>query len=475
MRVNSNKRVQDREETPQTDVSRILWLSSILFVILGGYWLLRSLKDPIMSAISGIEYIPQAKVVSLFLSFLLVAVYNKLLDLMPKHKLFYLMGLAFGTLFTIIGIILMHPTLGLSNTSPSPCRLLGWISYCSIESFGSLVVQAYWAIVNANVDVHFAKQNFGYIIAVAQIGSILGPTAATQAETFGIPFLFLGGAGCSFFVVLVMYLYIQEYGDDSDSNEHGTVESIKHLESNAPLLKQNAYETKTAKSDGGVLEAFVLLYRHNFVKGIFCISSLFMVNVTIMDYMLKLLITHRYEIEYANDPHASTQAFTTFMGYFGQVTNCVSFLFSLFGTKIFIQKLGFSKTLIAFPVLLLICTIVLWHSPNLWCVFFALIVIKGMSYALNNPTKEILYQCTSDPIKFKCKSWIDTFGQRSAKAVGSLIANAFTSSLYDLNNYGTLVGAILAIFLIWVSKAMGSKFEELQASGMKVSDNKGCK
>jgi AAA family ATP:ADP antiporter len=41
-----------------------------------------------------------------------------------------------------------------------------------------------------------------------------------------------------------------------------------------------------------------------------------------------------------------------------------------------------------------------------------MMVIKGMSYALNNPTKEILYQMTSINIKFKCKSWIDTFGQR---------------------------------------------------------------
>jgi AAA family ATP:ADP antiporter len=61
-----------------------------------------------------------------------------------------------------------------------------------------------------------------------------------------------------------------------------------------------------------------------------------------------------------------------------------------------------------------------------------MMIMKGMSYALNNPTKEILYQMTSTQIKFKCKSWIDTFGQRSAKAGGSIVTNAFASSIVDL-------------------------------------------
>lgn len=37
------------------DLLRVLWLSSTLFFIVGGYWLLRSLKDPIMSVINGVS------------------------------------------------------------------------------------------------------------------------------------------------------------------------------------------------------------------------------------------------------------------------------------------------------------------------------------------------------------------------------------------------------------------------------------
>ncbi len=56
------------------DLLRVLWLSITLFFVVGGYWLLRSLKDPIMSVINGVEYIPSAKIASLFVVFGLVIV-----------------------------------------------------------------------------------------------------------------------------------------------------------------------------------------------------------------------------------------------------------------------------------------------------------------------------------------------------------------------------------------------------------------
>ena len=96
--------------------------------------------------------------------------------------------------------------------------------------------------------------------------------------------------------------------------------------------------------------------------------------------------------------------------------------------------------------------------------------IKAMSYALNNPTKEILYQVTSSAVKFKCKSWIDTFGQRGSKAAGSIITNAFADSLVQLVNYGTLVGVVIGGFTLWVADYMGKQFETLHKNDEKVGE-----
>ena len=75
----------------EDDFWRVVMLAGTLFFVVGGYWLLRTIKDPIMSSIDGVEYIPQAKIASLFVVFGLVVVYNKLLDNYPKHHVFYMM------------------------------------------------------------------------------------------------------------------------------------------------------------------------------------------------------------------------------------------------------------------------------------------------------------------------------------------------------------------------------------------------
>jgi AAA family ATP:ADP antiporter len=378
---------------------------------------------------------------------------NKLLDLYPKHHVFYMMGGAYGVAFTVMGLLLMHPSIGLPNTNSDPSRVLGWISYCTIESFGSMVVQCYWALVNASVDVHFAKKHFGTIIAGAQIGSILGPSLATQADTLGVPTLYLFGSVVMFFMVAAMYGYIDRFGVSEEAAE-----------------SSGSSSKKTGKSEEGIMEGFNLFYSHDYVKGIFAISSFSMIQVTVIDYMMKVLAKERYETMYPNDPQAALRGFASFMGYFGQTTNTISFLFSFFGTSVIIKHLGFSYTLLAYPIILLVCTVFVWMMPNIWVVFSVMMVIKGMSYALNNPAKEILYQRTSAAIKFKCKSWIDTFGQRSAKATGSIITNQFATSIVNLTNYGSAAGLLIILWLLYISDWMGKEFERLTVADEKVGE-----
>jgi len=442
------------------DTLRALWLSCTLFFTVGGYWLLRSIKDPIMAAIDGVEYIPQAKMASLVVVFLLVFVYNNLLDYYPKVTLFYCLGALYGCLFFIIGLLLMHPTIGLPNTAADPTRILGWLSYCAIESFGSLVVTNFWALVNASVDVNFSKKYYGYIVAGANIGAIMGPALATQAETVGVPFLYLTSAFVMFAMISAFYVYTQRFGGVK-GEENGEVASGSDSGEGA----------KPKKEKTGMSAAFVLFYDHHFVKGLFAVSSLYMVQVTIVDFILKVMARARYQDMYPDDPQHAISAFASFMGVFGILTNSITFMFALLGTGKIIQKYGVKYSLISFPCILAACAVVVYVSPNIWTVLAMMMIMKAMGYALNNPAKEILYQVTSHDIMFKCKSVIDTFGQRSSKAMGSIVTNAVSDSLVDLVNYGTIVGLGMSGFLVWVAIFMGKTFEEMQATGRKVGSD----
>jgi len=458
------------DKLPPSEMLRTLCLAMTLFFMIGGYWLLRSLKDPVLTALCGVTAIPKAKMLSVFVVLGVVSIYNHLLDSdIPRHKLFYYFGTFYFGLFVTISCLLMHPTIGLANQQPDYWRVLGWVSYCGIESFGSVMVSLFWSFANSNIGLETAKASYGVMVATAQIGSIIGPTIVNRyAETWGVANVYLVGALCMLLLQSTMFVFIRVYGSSDSASGTGP-----------PPPKQK-------KDKAGILEGLKLFAQYNYVKGIFAISCLFMVEVTIVDFTMKVLAKDYFADEHpcqvgdscydaVSGNHgmstAATAAFTAFMGFFGQATNTLSFLLSLFGTSAVIRYLGLRMTLLLFPTLCLAVIIFVRLHPTLYVVFGAMMILKANSYALNNPTKEILYQPTSSAVKYKAKSWIDIFGARGSKALGSLVTNAFSDSAHHLVANGSLVGMAVASFLIWNATFMGRKFDEYTESGYIVGKN----
>lgn len=460
------------DELSLSEMLRTLCLSMTLFFMIGGYWLLRSLKDSVLMALCGYQAIPKAKILSVFVVLCVVSIYNHLLDSdLPKHKLFYIFGNIYFVSFTAIAFTLMNPEIGLANKFQDESRILGWVSYCAIESFGSVMVSLFWSFANSNITLETAKSSYGVMVAFAQLGSILGPAIVTYfAEVWGIAQCYLLGAFTMLLLQGTMYFYIRTYG----SNE------LRESAKNGPD-NDGGFRLKKKKERAGILEGLILFWKYNYVKGLFATSCLFMVEVTIVDFTLKVLakefFSEEYPCEITNSDcyNAETQEFgltekassaiASFMGLFGVATNSLSFISSLLGTSAIIRKLGLRLTLLLFPSLCLAVIIVVRLRPTLYVVFLAMILLKANSYALNNPTKEILYQPTSVAVRYKAKSWIDIFGARGSKALGSLITNAFSHSAEILVHNGSLVGIVVSCFLIWNARFMGKSFDEYTESG----------
>jgi AAA family ATP:ADP antiporter len=465
-------------DLPVSEILRVFTLSSTLFFMIGGYWLLRSLKDPVLTTICGVAAIPRAKMLSVLVVLGVVFVYNKLLDVYPRHQLFYLFGTFYFVLFTAIAALLNTNSVGIYNKTPDESRLLGWVSYCAIESFGSVMVSLFWSFVNSSTSPQTQKSAYGFLVASAQIGSILGPTVVTFSSVLGIPLCYFLGAVCMLLLQVTMWLYIKNYGYEP------------YMDPN--IAPEEAHKSNTKKKDAGVLEGVHLFIKHNYIKGIFAISCLFMVEVTIVDYTMKVLAKEYFDDLYPCTSDSGTcwdedndvsvglsddgaDAFASFMGFFGQCTNGLSFLFSLLGTSFVIRSLGFRYTLLLFPTLCLLVILTVRYFPTLEVVFLAMMLLKGFSYALNNPTKEILYQPTSNAVKYKSKSWIDIFGARGSKALGSVVTYAFSESTAEvLVNNGSLVGIAVASFLVFNARFMGRLYEEYTDVGYIVGgDNSG--
>ena len=163
--------------------------------------------------------------------------------------------------------------------------------------------------------------------------------------------------------------------------------------------------------------------------------------------------------------YTTPEKFASFMALFGQCANVLALAMALLGTSYLMRKFGLTFCLLLFPVAVGFVVSYVYINPLLWTVFAAMIVVKGLSYALNNPAKEMMYIPTSKDAKFKAKSWIDMFGARSAKAAGSGVNNAFKDSAPMLMLYGTMIA--LGLVGVWIVAAMfvGRTFNKLTKEG----------
>lgn len=405
------------ELTPE-EYKKFGMLSATFLFIIGTYWLMRPLKDALFMNIVGKLYLPYAKMVSVLFLIPLILIYSKLVDIFEKHKLFYIITAGYGSFFILIAYFLTHPTIGLANTTPSKYRLLGWVIYLGIESFGSLVVALFWSFVASTTETSSAKRGYAIIISGAQIGSITGPEFAKHATQIGMPSLALIVACGIFIIPLMIFLFVT-------------------------LQPQSIANTKQEqKKSTGFLEGLRLLFSKPYLLGILGVATLYEVIGTVLDYQMKFI---------ADDVYHSTEKVTEFLGLYGQCANLLALVFALVGTSFIIRNFGLTFSLVAFPITIGAVVCYVWIYPTLWVLFGAMVAIKGLSYALNNPCKEIMYIPTSKDVKFKTKSWIDAFGSRTAKAGGSGI-NAIFTNMTSLMFYGSLIS--LGIVGIWVIVAL---------------------
>jgi AAA family ATP:ADP antiporter len=320
--------------------------------------------------------------------------------------------------------------------------------YFLAESYGSLMIALFWSFVASVSNAKSAKRGYALIMTGAQLGSVSGPFLAWHAKSIGLPILF-GVATVSILCLMLMIRYFVRL---------------------FPREQWLGTRKKTApkkRLKTGFWEGAKLLVTKPYLFGIFLLVSFFEIVTTIVDYQMKMQAQ-------ALPEYASTEALTSFMGIFGMWTNGLAFFVALLGTGYLIRRFGVRKCLLIFPSCLGIVVLGLYIvilcgsvSPKtlLLVTLAVVIVAKGLSYALNNPVKEILYIPTSRDAKFKTKSWIDAFGARGSKAMGSTFTNILKDCPQALLFYGTILS--LGFIGIWLLVAVfvGQKCHQLTKDG----------
>lgn len=439
-------------------------LGFMFFLIIGSYWLLRLLKNTIIykvafpvslgwAADQGRLMQPIAKFWSPFIIIALVFLYSKLVDWFEKHQLFYLLVSVYVFLFSIItGLLACRHFFGDAFLGKTMLAALGWVSYFTIESFGSLIVALFWSFTASITATESAKRGYPLIASAAQFGAIIGSLPMLFPEAFGgIWAMFLCVTLAVGSVIFVMRHFMRVVPEREQ------------------IGNKAAHETEKEKEGFfyGMFSGIWLLVSRPYLFAVLIVSIFHETISQIIEYQMQ-------SSAYVYPQFATEAGFAYFQGIYGLCVNILSFLMALLGTGYLIKRYGLRFCLLLFPVCLAMAFMSLYAffqfgSPTpgqlLWATFGVMIIAKGLGYAVNNPAKEIMYIPTSKDVKFKSKGWIDMFGGRTAKGAGAQVTNAFKNSIPELMVFGTMFS--LGLTAIWICAAfyVGTKNRRLIHDG----------
>ena len=422
-------------------------LAAAMMLVIGNYWMLRVTKDALFALFVGYQkYQPIVKMISPLVMIAAVLGYSKLVDLLKRSSLIYAFCAFYGFSFMALSFLIANPEFASISQSSVfyplvswiPGRGIGWFAYLLLESYGSLLIALFFSFIASVMTADLAKRGYGFLFVLIQLSTVIGILIAMfVVKSVGFaPIYFVGGI-----LVLAAPFIIKLY--------------LKIYATETATMQQDASQQNKNKT--GFLEGAKLIFTHPYVMGLFIVVSFYEIISTIIEYQMGLsalsVLSH--------------EQFVVFKGYQAIGINVLSFVFAFIGgTTIFMRKFGLKFCLIAFPSMIGFVVLLSYfysltgvgHEYLMWVFLIASVTIKGLNYALNKPTSEVMYIPTSKDVKFKSKGWIDVFGNRAAKGVGGAVC-----TITPLFIYGAV--ASLGVIAVWlfVAAFVGNKFNQLQA------------
>ncbi len=416
------------------ELQKFFLLAVGMFFLIGSFWPIKILKDSIFINIVGNPQanLPFAKLFSLPFVLLLVIIYSHVVGFITRERLIYC-GVAIVSLMGFLfAYFLNDPVIGLTNEAASSTRLIGWLFYMFAEGYSALMVALYWSFINDITTPDSAKKGYGMIIFFSQLGGMISMLACTYLVSDTARYAVIAPR-----LIMVCSISIIALA--------GTVALLHSLIDQKDLTGYQGQIGTRDRLTVSFLDGLKVLLSTPYVAGIFGLVCFHEVVGTIVLYHMQVLAKVTYV-----DPGLINQ----FLFRFGLVVQVIACLFALFGTSYLQRTIGIRRCLMAYPILLGSSIVVYVFYPSFLVITCVVVISKAMHYALNSPAREVLYIPTSKEIKYRAKAWIDVFGQRGAKGLGSTL-NAVIGPL------STVAGGItLSVVLVWtvLASVIGRKF-----------------
>lgn len=389
------------------EAGTVLLMLFNLFLLLASYYIIKTVREPLILATGGAEMKSYAAAVQALLLMGFVPFYSWFADQVNRRKL--ILGF---TIFFIICIQLFFVG-GLINVP-----YLGFVFYVWVGIFSLAMIAQFWSLANDMYSESIGKRLFPVIAIGATAGSPVGSwIAGFLFEREISPFVMMQIAA----VVLVVHLIL-----------------LMVAERKQPIQKTGKSQS-TEKMEGP--SGFTLVIRNRYILLIATVLILLNLVNTTGEYILGKIVTkqaHAHVMENSDNDLAATAArevlenddarlnddareamesetgsyIGSFYGNFFFWVNIITLLIQAFLVSRIVKYLGMAGIIFALPVIALGVYTTIGLGAGLVLTRWLKTAENSTDYSVMNTARAMLWLPTTREEKYKAKQAVDTFFYR---------------------------------------------------------------
>ncbi|MHC4707636.1 MAG: Npt1/Npt2 family nucleotide transporter [Planctomycetota bacterium] len=389
---------------------RAAFLFVNFFLIITALYHLKPASRSLFIGSLGAERLPYVWIATALIMLGLIGYYHRLVAKYSRFKVVLVSCLIFSGLLVVFRFV-----LATENVAGS----VGF--YVFVDILGVVLVEQFWSLSNSIYTTREGKSWYGLVGTGGLVGGVTGGGVAallikgTSLQTLDLPLVAAGIILLTFSLTAIMGRLGIYCEVDNPSNPEMPERNWRVLTHNRYLL---------------LIAAILLLAQQ---------ASPF------IEYQFLNTVQAAYE---------ERETRTAFLSLFFSLLGLVSILINLGITPIIHRNLGVIAGLLLQPLLVFLCSLGFMLKPTLTMGSVTKISDRGLSYSINRASKELLYVPVDPLMIYQAKAWIDMFGYRVFKILGSIFILLFTQWLPVKVTIAQLSWFTLSICLTWMGLIM---------------------
>ena len=409
-------------------IGRCVLLFTNFFLIITALYHLKPASRSLFISTLGSANLPYVWIATAVALALIISLYHRLV---ARHSR---INVVLGTCAIIIGcLLLFYPQLNNSGFLPA------FAFYVFVDMLSVILVEQFWSLTNTIYTTESGRRWYGLIATGGLLGGVAGGSLSSVLISqlkLDTTDLLLVAAG----IIAVLMLLTLLMGRLGLYTEHVGVRN--HNDSNSGQWRT------------------ILRHRYLFLIAVILLLAQMVEPVVEFQFMKVVEATI-----------SDREARTAYLGAFFSLLSAVAIAINLLITPLVHRWLGALGGLFVQPLAVMAGSFWYMTQATLQAGAFLKISDRGLSYSINRASKELLYVPIDPLLIFQAKAWIDMFGYRLFKVLGSVLILLLTQWLPWSVSADQLSWLVLAVCLAWLVTLLhlGNEYRQVIARAAGVS------